>query len=383
MDKSFFQNKIGKTNISYSHKLLLCTCVLLSFFHTKITASEGIQYRHLTTPSPQSIYIIEVDPDKYQITPILAQDKRETVPALAHKCQAIAAINGGFFRMGGKLDGLPMGILKIQGRWISTPTKPRGAIGWSKHTQEALIDRILTQCSLKICGYKLLISGINLPYENGQRFLYNSAFRNRSMIGLDAVEILLTKNQFQEISPQRNSPIPPHGWLLSSGKPGDLEFWNTIPSNASLELTVDIIPQSISPYTSSKQWEKLDNIVGGTPVLIRHGKIIKDFTLEKTREDFLTKRHARTAVGVLADKRWIFVVVDGKQPGYSLGMTMTELAELMHSLGCIDALNLDGGGSSTMFFNDQVVNQAYGDDDEGEGRKTVRKVSNAILILKK
>lgn len=270
-----------------------------------VWAEEGIHYRHLVLPGPQSVHIIEVEPDKYTMMPVWARDmgsSRKSVLELARKCKAAAGINGGFFKMGGKLDGVPAGALKINGRWISTPAKPRGAIGWANFSQTILFDRLLTQCSL----------------------------------------------------------VMPEGKHL-----------------------VKVLPQCIFSPETCKQWEAIDNIVGGTPLLIHEGTVIDDFSAEGTRKNFLTKRHARTAFGVLKNKHWILVVVDGKQPGYSLGMTMPELTALMHSLGCINALNLDGGGSSTMVFKNRVVNQPYGDDDEDENLKKVRRVSDALLIFKR
>ena len=65
----------------------------------------------------------------------------------------------------------------------------------------------------------------------------------------------------------------------------------------------------------------------------------------------------RTAVGVIDDNHLVFVVVDGRDPGYSAGVTLPGLADIMLSLGATTAYNLDGGGSSTMYFNGSVVNQ--------------------------
>lgn len=65
----------------------------------------------------------------------------------------------------------------------------------------------------------------------------------------------------------------------------------------------------------------------------------------------------RTAIGVTADGHILIVVVDGRDPGYSRGVTLPELAELMTSLGAVTAYNLDGGGSSELWFNGEVVNQ--------------------------
>ncbi|MDJ0459508.1 phosphodiester glycosidase family protein [Arthrobacter sp. NQ7] len=72
----------------------------------------------------------------------------------------------------------------------------------------------------------------------------------------------------------------------------------------------------------------------------------------------------RTAVGVIDQNHLVFVVVDGRSPGYSAGVTMTGLAEIMQGLGATTAYNIDGGGSSTMYFNGDLVNNPLGQDKE-------------------
>ena len=65
------------------------------------------------------------------------------------------------------------------------------------------------------------------------------------------------------------------------------------------------------------------------------------------------------------------------------GMTMNELTEFMEKLGCIHALNLDGGGSATIVCEGSIKNSPHGDEDEGAGQKTVRRVSDAIAVIPK
>ncbi|MFJ6538633.1 phosphodiester glycosidase family protein [Paenarthrobacter sp. NPDC091711] len=72
----------------------------------------------------------------------------------------------------------------------------------------------------------------------------------------------------------------------------------------------------------------------------------------------------RTAVGVIDENHLVFVVVDGRSPGYSAGVTMTGLAQIMKDLGATTAYNIDGGGSSTMYFNGSLVNNPLGDNKE-------------------
>ncbi len=73
----------------------------------------------------------------------------------------------------------------------------------------------------------------------------------------------------------------------------------------------------------------------------------------------------RTAVGVIDENHLVFVVVDGRAEGYSRGVTMTELAEIMISLGAETAYNVDGGGSSTMYFDGEVINQPSNGGERG------------------
>jgi exopolysaccharide biosynthesis protein len=72
----------------------------------------------------------------------------------------------------------------------------------------------------------------------------------------------------------------------------------------------------------------------------------------------------RTAVGIIDENHLVFVVVDGRSPGYSAGVTMTGLAAIMQDLGATTAYNIDGGGSSTMYFNGELVNNPLGENKE-------------------
>lgn len=142
---------------------------------------------------------------------------------------------------------------------------------------------------------------------------------------------------------------------------------------------VEILPMSSPPYTTPEQWRDLPHIVGGTPVLVRNGAALNDFSSESTKLSFLTKRHPRTAVGIRANGDWVFVVVDDAGLGLLGGMSMKSLARFMASIGCVEALNLDGGGSSTMVVDGAVVNEPAGSIRE-QGKR-VEAVSDAILIF--
>ena len=123
--------------------------------------------------------------------------------------------------------------------------------------------------------------------------------------------------------------------------------------------------------------------VGGFGVLLRDGGI--PAALDSTGAESFRGRHPRTAVGWSADqRRLVLAVVDGRQPGYSAGMTLRELAATMRDLGATEALNLDGGGSSAMAIavrdargatSVRVVNRPS--DKEGE-----RPVANVLAVTR-
>lgn len=113
------------------------------------------------------------------------------------------------------------------------------------------------------------------------------------------------------------------------------------------------------------------------PSLLNNGKAITDFNHVKIDTNFGNKSidssNPRTGIGIISPKHFVFVVVDGRNKGYSRGMTLIEFSKLFEDLGCTYAYNLDGGGSSTMYFNGRVVNNPCGKDSE-------RKVSDIIYI---
>ena len=84
----------------------------------------------------------------------------------------------------------------------------------------------------------------------------------------------------------------------------------------------------------------------------------------------------RTAIGQRKDGTVVFVIVDGRQPGYSMGVTMKQLQQIMVDEGCYNAANLDGGSSTVLSYNNEIINQPSGSDADG-----MRFIPNAFVIL--
>ena len=126
--------------------------------------------------------------------------------------------------------------------------------------------------------------------------------------------------------------------------------------------------------TSPQDWAKADGAVGGAGLLRLDGRELTDWTEEIISKGFDTTRHPRTMIGAGGDGSIWLVTVDGRNLAISLGMSFTELQRLASRLGLRSALNLDGGGSTTMWVEGRIVN--HPSDAEGP-----RKVSDAILVV--
>lgn len=113
------------------------------------------------------------------------------------------------------------------------------------------------------------------------------------------------------------------------------------------------------------------------PSLLKNGESITNFDNVKIDNNVgnrsIQNSNPRTGIGIISPYHYVFVVVDGRSPGYSKGMTLNEFSKLFEDLGCTDAYNIDGGGSSTMYFNGRVVNNPLGKNKE-------REVSDIIYI---
>lgn len=106
------------------------------------------------------------------------------------------------------------------------------------------------------------------------------------------------------------------------------------------------------------------------PVLVQDGEAVSfpsAFDVISTRS---TRREPRTAIGMISPLHYVILIVDGRQPGYSEGISLQSLQQIFVSLGAETAINLDGGGSTELWFQGQILNQPAGG--------TERKLSDCI-----
>jgi hypothetical protein len=139
-------------------------------------------------------------------------------------------------------------------------------------------------------------------------------------------------------------------------------------------VVVDRTRKSYKPSLGSsvRDWERAGHAVGGAGLLLLNGRVFEDWGEERLAQGFDTTRHPRTMIGDDGSSIWL-VTVDGRQPWLSLGMSFRELQGLAARLGLRSALNLDGGGSTTMVIRGAVVN--HPSDQTGP-----RQVSDAVVV---
>jgi exopolysaccharide biosynthesis protein len=119
------------------------------------------------------------------------------------------------------------------------------------------------------------------------------------------------------------------------------------------------------------------NTLSFGPALIENSVVATNLTKVEIDTNFgnhsIQGNEPRTGVGIIAPNHFIFIVVDGRSSGYSRGASLTEFSDMFKKLGCTDAYNIDGGGSSTMYFMNRVVNNPLGKNQE-------RGTSDILLI---
>ena len=352
--------------------------------------APGVLLYHLDSPAlvdpegPVSIWMLRLDPAKVDLQAVLSNDEImgvESVAGIAERHQPIAAINAGFFLP----NGDPAGVMTVDGRLVSDTKRQRGAIGISRDKTgvklvfaqlRATASLVLQTNSPNSAGQAMTtiaIDGIDTTRLRGQLMLYTPSYHADTDTAKGGLEWVIDRQRGRLISgPHRDGKtrIPARGFVLSFGGERAPEALQLLGRGTRVRLDVSYEPYEGEP----KSWLLAQDIVGGAGLLIRDGRDIEDWSIERFNQGFAENRHPRTMIGTAADNTIWLVTVDGRQPEQSVGMTLVELRALAHRVGLVNALNLDGGGSTTMWVQGQVMNKPS--DPTGP-----RKVSDALLVF--
>jgi hypothetical protein len=326
-------------------------------------------------------------------------EQRETTSQLAALTGAHAAVNAGFFVLdpAAGAPGDPAGVAAYDGRLVSEPIAGRPALVLRDDARRTSIERLrwrgevagLTLDGLdRVPGLIRNCGGIgdtptDLPRHDftctdpDELVAFDAAYGTPTPIGTGAEVVLDRSGRVTEIRSTRGGPVPAGGRtvqatgakvdaLLAVAHPG-----RRLPVKATL-LDERGHPVRTSPTTS---------IVNGGPELVRHGRLHAtpraDGMVRPGDPSFyygwVHKRNPRTFGGVDAKGRTVLITADGRSTS-SMGLGIGETAAVARSLGLRNAINLDGGGSTTMVVEGAVINVPS--DATGE-----RPVGDALLVL--
>ncbi len=340
--------------------------------------AEGIEHLEIRRANRENdkemwfINLLILDPKQMRIEVASALDQiigAETTSSIATRHTALAAINGGYFRIGSAYQGEPRGIFVVGGRLLSEPEKRRAALAVVNQAGQTLIA--ITHpgfaAKLKIGKQSFTINGYDRPREKDELLIFTPEFHRTTLTAPDGIEAVVVRGRVTNIVERQGSQsIPNEGMVISASGEAAEKLRPYLKRGARVEIESAVTSDPTLPFAP-------DYLLGGGPQLLRAGKSLADSEAPDYAEPFFRQRHPRTAVGIRADGHLLFITVDGRQPQISVGMTIPELTALMAELGCTDAINLDGGGSTTMVVKNRVVNRPS--DQTGE-----RMVSDALLI---
>jgi Phosphodiester glycosidase len=362
------------------------------------------------TTGPWVINVLELDPAKFQGKVSVALSTgvvpgNEQLTQISSQTGALAAINGGYFVIGAA-DGTPgdlAGISIIGGRLVSEAVNGRTSLILpSRSGKNARIAALTTELRVTATNRATReIDGLNrkpglirgcggvggdLPTElpkhdftckdDSELIQFTQAFGQTTEPG-DGVEVVLdASNRVVEFRSQRGGQIPADGSVLAGT--GDAAEW--LQANAVPGTLLSLKTRLLADHQRLPLRKTLE-VVNGGPRLLRDGKLdipafAEGFQQPENPEfyyRFGVRRNPRTLAGVTASGKLLLVAVDGRRPGYSVGASFIESARILRSLGAIDAVNLDGGGSTTLTIDQQLVNRPS--DATGE-----RPIGDAIIL---
>ncbi len=307
---------------------------------------DGVKHIKLTkyfNGRPVRINILEADlkvAKNLKVMPVLSSSgklqSRRTISSIANSKNAIAAINGTYFKF---QSGVPLGTLMIDGKVYTGPVYDRVALGIFDYGFD--VARVQLNATISGSGEKVKVDNINQPRMLSTHVLVytpewgrTSPYAPKYGMSLRVADGKITKASANPLD------IPQNGYVISGPK----KLLQPLLKDKDVKLTIKTIPE----------WKNVKHIISGGPYLVKNGEVFVDMTAQKLAS--IGGRNPRTAVGYTSDNNLIFVTADGRE-GSSIGMTLMELARFMQSLGCIGAINLDGGGSTVMYVDGKVVNK--------------------------
>ena len=269
----------------------------------------------------------------------------------------IAAINASFFSGSGE----PLGLLSSKGKLLSVPLFKRSAFGIF-NGERALLGNPGFSGKVVTGKSEFSLEGINQSGNGakGKILVYTPEYGPTTKTSGSGLELAIADGRIAAVQ-ENDTPVPPQGFVVGvRGEPApemsETKFWDKVKFKWGL----------------TPPWDVADFAVSGGPMLLDEGEEHITWKEEHFSKAFCTTAAPRTAIGIGSDSEVYLVVADGRDEKRNRGLSLSELAKIMKRIGCKSAVNLDGGGSTTMWIDGKVVNRP---SDGSE-----RRISSAIVL---
>jgi hypothetical protein len=339
-----------------------------------VTYERGVQF---TPHGPVAIHIVRAPRPTglYALRPTLSNEAIQGVERVTSMQKRLSAgatmvgVNGDFYADSGR----PSGVLMRDGVVESPPYGDRSSTGV---TPEGALDvrRVEFFGTWRGIGQRRTLNDLNqAPSTNGVS-LFTPSYGPATPVAPGLTEVVVApfpptaanqdlSGSVVQVTAGGGTAIPRDGAVLAARGTAGQRLLEDAPVGTFLTVRLIFRPE----------WTGVANAVGGGPVLVRGGGPVFR-AQEAFTSSQLAPRNPRTGVGQLSDGRVLMVVTDGRRPGYSVGMTNFELAQTMVRLGAVTGSAFDGGGSSSLAFDGQLLNRPS--DRGGE-----RPVSTALQLM--
>jgi Phosphodiester glycosidase/SPOR domain len=329
---------------------------------------------------------------------------RETTSSMVTRLGATAGVNGGYFVIGAAdgTPGSPAGVSVLDGHLVRE-ANGRAALVLRSGSAAPRVARLDTHLSVRSTdGADRMLNGVDrsvgvirdcgepgdVPTTQPQQDItctnpnelvaFDARYGATAESGAGAEAVLDGNGTVQQLLDSRGGPIPGGGQVIEGiGTGADWLRAHATPGTR-LRLRESVTARDGGPVPLTRDTD----VIGGGPYLVKDRRLFVDAFTEGFEHPgdpsfyfaFGISRNPRTMAGVTSDGDLLLVTVDGRQPGYSVGLSFPEEARLMRALGSAQALNLDGGGSTTMVVDGAVLGRPS--DATGE-----RPIGDAIMIF--
>ncbi|HOM03554.1 MAG TPA: phosphodiester glycosidase family protein [Acetivibrio sp.] len=313
---------------------------------TTETDSFSVVHRAVSTEineMKQEINLLEIDLafDSVKIKPALAFGTIygfQSLKDIAIDNNAYAAVNAGFFYSYGE----PAGMVAIDGK-VYTKSSGRYPV-FIVQGKNAFLSEVWSNIWILHGNRRILADNINREGRPGEIVVYTPAFGPTNRASKLSTSYIIENNKVvKKFRADTECKIPSNGMVVTLYEPISLEQKFEVGDWVGIDIDPDFGPEFQAYECGS--W------------LVRNGKVA---AVDKDEwVGLLTNRDPRTAVGIKHDGKVLLITVDGRQPGYSIGLSSRELAGYLISLGVKDAAMLDGGASTQMIIKNETVNRLY------------------------